>query len=129
LAVSTRRERKVGSLFVLLAILACGDLVFGIIPIVTGEPEYAIPAGVLFLVLTGLAMTESLLSLRQADHVHGHAGDHSGATEQDGSLPLMTVEIMNPFGGEDHAHEIGLHDFPLGHPARRAMREAAERPA
>lgn len=122
------RTRRVGSLFPLLAILACGAVVFAVIPIAEGQPVYAIPAGVLFLVLAGLAVTDSLLSLRQADHGHEEAG-HSQATEHDGSLPLMTVEITDPFGGEDHAHEIGLHDFPPGHPARRALREAAERRA
>jgi hypothetical protein len=115
-------------LFPLLAILACGAIVLGVIPIAEGEPSYAIPAGVLFLLLVSLATTESLLSLRQAHHARGGA-EHSEATEQDGSLPLMTVEITDPFGGEDHAHELGLHDFPPGHPARRAMREAAERRA
>jgi hypothetical protein len=97
LAATKGRERKVGSLFVLLAILACGAAIFAVIPL-------------------------------QADHAHGHAAAHS-AVEEDGSLPLMTVEITNPFGGDDHAHEIGLHDFPPGHPARRAMREAAARHA
>ncbi len=105
----------------LLAILAVGAIVFALIPIVIGEPNYAIPAGVLFAVLAGLAIAESVLSRRQAHHEQG-----TGATEDDGSLPLMTVEITDPFGSEDHAHEVGIHDFPPGHPARRAFREAAE---
>ena len=105
----------------LLAILSVGAIVFALIPIAIGEPDYAIPAGVLFAVLASLAIAESVLSRRQAHHGHG-----TGATEDDGSLTLMTVEITDPFGSEDHAHEVGIHDFPPGHPARRAFRQAAE---
>jgi hypothetical protein len=116
----------VGSLFPLLAILACGAVIFAVIPIAEGQPVYAIPAGVLFLVLAGFATAESFLSLHQAAHVASQS-PHSEVTEQDGPLPLMTVEITDPFGGGDHAHEVGPHDLPPGHPARRALREAAER--
>lgn len=122
MATKTRSRREVGSLAPLLSILASGAIIFAIIPLVIGEPDYAIPAGVLFCVLAGFALTDSLLSLRQKRH-----GAREGATEEDGSLPLMTVEVADPFGGEDHAHEIGIHDYPPGHPARRALREAAER--
>jgi len=126
MAAKSGRSARVGSLFPLLAILACGAAVFAAIPIVEGEPKYAIPAGVLFLVLAGFALFESLLSRYQDGHVQGHGG-HGEATEQDGALPLMTVQFTDPFGGEEHAHGVGLHDLPPGHPARRAVREAAER--
>jgi hypothetical protein len=122
MASKTDNRREVGSLAPLLSILATGAIVFAIIPLALGESDYAIPAAVLFCVLAGFALTESLLSVRQKRH-----GAHEGATEQDGSLPLMTVEVADPFGGEDHAHEIGIHDYPPGHPARRVLREAAER--
>lgn len=121
MAATTGRDNRVGSLFPLLAILSLGAIVFALVPIAIGEPDYAIPAGVLFAVLATLAITDSFLSRRQSQHRPG-----TGATEDDGSLPLMTVEITDPFGGEDHAHEVGIHDFPPGHPARRAFREAAE---
>ena len=123
MAAKKAHATKVGSLSPLLFILAIGAVVFAAIPLAIGEPNYAIPACVLFGILCLLALTDSLLS-RHQDHVHGAAP--SGATEQDGALPLMTVEITDPFGGEDHAHEIGLHDFPPGHPARRALRESLE---
>jgi hypothetical protein len=114
-------RNRVGSLSPLLFILALGAIVFGVIPLAIGEPDYAIPAALLFCLLALLATTESLLARHQA---RGFV--ESEATELDGSLPLMTVEISDPFGGEDHAHGVSLHDLPPGHPARRALREAAQ---
>ena len=122
MAARTTRDNRVGSLFPLLAILSCGAVIFAIIPLAIGEPNYAIPAGVLFAVLVSLTVTDSIMARHQA-----HIEPARGATEQDGSLPLMTVEITDPFGDGDHSHALGLHDFPPGHPARRALRETSTR--
>jgi hypothetical protein len=106
----------VGSVFPLIAILAGVTVIFAIILLMIGDASYLPATGVLLGLLLLAAAGESLLARHQAGF--GHIGG-------DGPLPVMAVELTDPFSMDgDLPEKIAPHDYPLGHPACRTLGHA-----
>jgi hypothetical protein len=112
--VRKRKAITVGGLFPMLAILASCAVVFGVIALATGYTAYAEAIGVLFGLLVVFAAGDSLLARHQ---VRAAAGE--------GALPVLPIDLRDPFAEHEFPEEVGIHDFPPGHPARSAFTRRA----
>ncbi len=112
-----RRGLTSGSLLPMLLILALVAAIFAGVLLATGQRTYLPATAVLFGLIIVFAVFESVLARHQASSVAGHG---------DGPLPVMAVDVTDPFNMDgDLPHEVGIHDFPPGHPSRWTLRQAA----
>lgn len=105
----------------MLGILAFVAAVFAGVLLATGERTYLPATGVLFGLIAAFALLESALARHQS-----RAG--SGASHGDGPLPVMAVDVTDPFNMDGDLPEgVSIHDFPPGHPSRWTIRHGADR--
>jgi hypothetical protein len=104
-------------------------VLYGATVIVTGNPEYLIPAVVLALLLGAYALVNWALT-RRIVHREGSLeeamSDHTDAVPSTHLIP----DDETPAGDTPEAHdEISPHDLPIDHPARPVAEERAGRRA
>jgi hypothetical protein len=115
----TPPQTNSGSLAPMLVILAGVAAVFAVLLLAVGDTTFLPATGVLFGLIVLFTLFESGLARHQARSTKSD-------TPGDGPLPVMGIKITDPFNMDgDLPHEVGLHDFPPGHPARWTMRHGA----
>jgi hypothetical protein len=111
----------------MFGVLAVFLVAYSVTVIITGNPSYLIPAGVLVaLILLGVA-GNAMLRRRVASRHDSIADAMADETEPIPSAHLIPDDDT-PAGDTPEAHdEINPHDLPIGHPGRmEAERQAGE---
>ena len=95
--------------------------------LVSGSPEYLIPAAILAVLVLGYAALEHVLSQREMAR---HGGDVEAALSDDEDWAIPSAHLVGDdttqAGDTPEVHnEISPHDLPLDHPGRQAAEEQA----
>jgi hypothetical protein len=104
-------------------------VLYGATVIVTGNPEYLIPAVVLALLLGAYALVNWALTRRI---VHREGSLEEAMSDNTDAVPSthLIPDDETAAGDTPEAHdEISPHDLPIDHPARPAAEEQAARNA
>ncbi len=99
--------------------------------LLSGSPEYLIPAAILALLVIGYALLVRTLSRREMAR---HGGDVEAALRDDEDWAIPSAHLvgddMTQAGDTPEVHdEISPHDLPLDHPGRQAAEEQAQEEA
>jgi hypothetical protein len=104
-------------------------VVYAATVIVTGNPEFLVPAVVLALLLGGYALVNRALTRRVVQRDGSLEEAMSDNTDAVPSTHLIPDD-ETAAGDTPEAHdEINPHDLPIDHPARAAAEERAARGA
>jgi hypothetical protein len=124
--MATRRSptQAIGTLVVMLLILAAVALMVTIVLIAVGESGGAIATGIFFVLLVGAAGIDALISARK---VATHGGD-AKAVDADSAdaVPSIVQSREEPIGVSSDVHtDLNPHDLPVDHPGRPEAKERA----
>lgn len=100
-------------------------LIFVLTALLTGEPTFIIPVGILALLALGYGLVNHLLTRRM---VQRHGSVEEAMASRDEQIPSthLTVDDQTPAGDTPEAHdEINPHDLPMDHPGRKAAEAQA----
>jgi len=111
-------------LFPLIGVLLAA---YVITVLISGSPEYLIPAGILALLVLGYAVLQRALTKRQMER---HGGDAQAALRDDEDWAIPSAHLIGDdttqAGDTPEVHdEINPHDLPIDHPGRQAAEEQA----
>jgi hypothetical protein len=97
--------------------------IYSLTVLITGQPEWIVPALVLMLLVLGYALVNWLLT-RRVVREHGSLGQ--AMAESDDPVPAthLIADEQTALGDTPEAHdEITPHDLPKSHPGRAEVEE------
>jgi hypothetical protein len=93
-----------------------------------GGADWAIPIGILAVIVFAFALFNAALTRREMDRHHGDPNEALRDADE-GGLPKAHVigDERTPLGDTPEVHaEVSPHDFPKGAPERKAAERMAE---
>jgi hypothetical protein len=101
--------------------------VYVVTVLLSGTPEYLIPAAILAVIVIGYALLQRMLSRREMAR---HGGDVDAALRDDEDWAIPSAHLVGDdstqAGDTPEVHdEINPHDLPIDHPGRQAAEEQA----
>lgn len=110
----------------MFGVMALFFVVFGATVLITGEPEFLVPVGILAALVFGYAVLNRVLRQRIIRRDGSLENAMSDETDPIPSAHLIPDD-QTPLGDTPEAHdEITPHDLPLSHPGRAAAEEQAD---
>ena len=111
-------------LFPLIGVLLA---VYVVTVLLSGTPEYLIPAAILAALVIGYAVLQRALTKRQMAR---HGGDADAALRDDEDWAIPSAHLIGDdttqAGDTPEVHdEINPHDLPIDHPGREAAEQQA----
>jgi hypothetical protein len=96
--------------------------------LVSGSPEFLIPAAILAAIIVGYALVQRALTRREMAR---HGGDVGAALRDDEDWAIPSAHLVGDnatqAGDTPEVHdEINPHDLPIDHPGRAAAEAQAE---
>jgi len=111
----------------MVLVVAAFALVYCATVLIAGEPAWAIPGAILFVLLVGYAVIERTLT---TNHLRRHGGDVRAAARDDEDWAVPSAHLIpddaTPAGDTPEVHsEVSARDLPPDHPGRRAAEQQA----